>query len=614
MDINELKTGRKIDTNGFDGVVDPNLQRKPPQKKEVREIDPVKEFGLKSQAELDREDPEKRVPEDKIYDDFDKMIERKREEAANFEDLYEQSEGDVTYQDVVDMENGFDPIAMMKNPPRPGHINTTLEDKKNILRKQGFNEEEIEEYLAGNNRRQTDAQPQSVRPVKSQPKEELEYENDEVDEDTELEREIMETIPDESEYQQKPFRDEVENPVKDFEPVSVISKDKYDEPIDNSNVMPEIPDHQIDIECRSEDDDLKALDSDVDISAEDEITKKRLQLLKDGINSKIRPVANKFDISTFTISKSPVNVNSSIKQAEIASPVKHGDWVLFGSNRPITMRSFRGSELDLLVRDNGQNRNLYNIVREKYGLLYNHIEDPYKPADLDAWAKTVAITDIDHLYACVYRASFEGVNFLPYDCQNPKCNHSFVTDNVPFMDLVKFKDDDAKKKYERIFNQPLTSEHNKFESEIVPISDTFAFGLRMPSLYDVVFVNGLLDAEFKEKYEDVTGIAPYVDTMWYIDIANSSLHPLNVKQYRDNVVKTTKAKIITLAKIIKELTSDQYNLLRIYISKITDKEDGISYRLPAVTCEKCKNEIPETEYSASQLLFLRHHLASLVNG
>lgn len=73
MDINELRTG-KVDG----GFTDPNLKRNPPKKREVREIDPVKELGLKSQAELDRENPDMRVAEDKIYDDFDAMIERKK--------------------------------------------------------------------------------------------------------------------------------------------------------------------------------------------------------------------------------------------------------------------------------------------------------------------------------------------------------------------------------------------------------------------------------------------------------------------------------------------------------------------------------------------------------
>ena len=607
MDINELRTG-KVDG----GFTDPNLKRNPPKKREVREIDPVKELGLKSQAELDRENPDMRVAEDKIYDDFDAMIERKKKEAANFEDLYEQSEGDVTYEDIVDMDNGFDPIAMMKNPPRPGHINTSMEQKRDILRSQGFSEEEIDEYLEkGSSMKSMKREPSAKveTPAKVYP-EPISYENDEIDEDAELEKEIMEGIPEEDEYIEPPVDEDVRDSYETNQPISL---EEYDKPIDNSSVLPEIPDTQIDIGDRSEDDDLKALDDDVKDSTEDEITKKRLQLLKDGINSKIRPVANKFDISTFTISKSPVNINNSIKQAELASPVKRADWVLFGSNRPVTMRSFRGSELNILVQD-ASNRNPIQAARERYGLFYNHIEDPYKPADLDSWAKTIAVVDIDHLYACAYRSSFEGVNFLPYDCQNPKCNHSFVTDSVPFLDLVKFKDDKAKRKYEKLIKQPLTPDHSKFEAEIVPISDTFAFGLRMPSIYDIVFVDGLLDEQFKEKYKDVIGIAPYIDSMWYIDIANSSLRPLNVKVYRDNIVKTTKAKIITLAKIIKELTSDQYNLLKIYTSKIIDEEDAISYVLPSVTCEKCKNEIPETQYSASQLLFLRHHLASLVNG
>ena len=247
-------------------------------------------------------------------------------------------------------------------------------------------------------------------------------------------------------------------------------------------------------------------------------------------------------------------------------------------------------------------------------MLYSHIIDPYKPEDLDTWAKTVAITDVDHLYACAYRATFEGVNFLPYDCGNPRCNNSFVTDNIPFMEMAKFKNEKAKEKFNALIGKPATSDNNKFKLNIVPISDVFALGLSIPSLYNVAFINASLDDEFKEKYQDVLSISPYVEHIYWINTESNTLQKINIKTYHGNEVKSMKAKIITLSKIIKELNSDQYNTLRVTVNSMTEDGDDITYRMPAVTCEKCKQEIKETELTASQLLFLRHHLASLVNG
>lgn len=605
MNIDDLKQG-SIDENGAKNIKptvieNPNLKSKAPQKREQREIDPAKEFGLKSTRQLDQEDPDKRVYEDKIFDDIDRTIDRKRKEFSDFEELYDQADGDVSYDDIVDMENGFDPIAMLNDPPKPGHIRVPLEQKKKMLEEQGYSEDEINRIL---NIRKTEKPVKTEAPEKEDTDNmELEYTNEDIDETEELEREILEGIPEEEHAVEAPA-DKVEHLAP-----HVVSADEYDTPTDNSKALEEIPDTQIIVENRDEDKDLEDLDEDVVDDGEDEITKNRLALLKESANSKIRPITQKFDISTFSISKSPVNVNN-VKPFHAA---KRGDWVLMSTGIPITMTAFKGTELDILVSDRTQRNNL-QLIREQYSLFYNHLEDPYKPADLEAWTKCIAVTDIDNLYACAYRASFEGVNFLPYDCQNPKCNNSFVTDSIPFMDMVKFKNDEAKKKFNEIFESPHTEKSAQFKVEVVPVSDQYAFGIRMPSIYDVVFVMNMLDDDFKEKYQDVIAIAPYIDSMYYIDAEHSMLNPINVKSFRNNVVKSTKAKIITLAKIIKNLSSDEYNLIKIYTSKITDTDDEITFKMPSVTCEKCKSEIPEQDYTASQLLFLRHHLASLVNG
>ena len=634
MDINELRTGNAAENKqmtdqqptGGAAVVDPNLQKNPPKKQAghapQRKIDPVKEYGLKSQDELDRENPDLRVPEDKIYDDLDKMVERENQKFENFNDVYEQSEGQLTYDDYVDMNDGFDPVDMLKNPPKPGHITMSEEQRKSLqaAKERERLERESDAAMAEENIRSFPQQPATHN---APAQEEITYENDEVDEDAELEKEIMEAIPDEADmmeetpnehpapasYYQVPESEQIQQKVE------MPTKDDLDNPVNNSNVLEDIPDTQMNAEGRSEDDDLKALDDDTEESTEDEITKRRLELLREGVRSKVHPITKKFDISTMKISEKPVSVNNTLtKQRKSVGSVKTGDWVLPGSKRPVTMTKFKGSELELLVNDR-RNRNQLNAIREQYTALYDHIVGPYKPADVEAWAKCTAVTDIDHLYACAYIASFEGINFLPYDCPNDKCNHSFVTDSVPFMDMVKFKDDKTKNQMMNLLNQQPTKANARFESEIVPISDVFAFGIHMPSIYDVVFVNAMLDDDFRTKYRDVIPVAPYISGMYEIEAENGLIRPLYIKEYRDNIIKTTKAKIITLAKVIKELTSDQYSMLRIYTNEITgDENQPFTYRMPAVTCPKCKTEIPESEYSASQLLFLRHHLASLANG
>ena len=88
------------------------------------------------------------------------------------------------------------------------------------------------------------------------------------------------------------------------------------------------------------------------------------------------------------------------------------------------------------------------------------------------------------------------------------------------------------------------------------------------------------------------------------------LRPIAVKQFVGNELKTAKARIIQYAKIIRALSSDQYNIIVSHISALTNRP-SVSYGLPAVTCDHCKKEIPEDRTAAADLVFMRHRLAIL---
>ena len=210
--------------------------------------------------------------------------------------------------------------------------------------------------------------------------------------------------------------------------------DELSEPLNKSDVLDPIPKKKSFID-RSEDDDLKALDDEGSSVTEDEnaLNDHRLELLKEDINSKISHTSIK-SIAGFTISKKPISVNN----ASIAAKRDHGkvaDWVLPGSDRIISMREMTGTEIETLLSNN-TGRNKLNGIRDQYQLLYDHVIDPYKPKDVDSWVKLISVTDVDHLYAAVYRATFEGKNFIPYDCPDTnKCKNSFLSDNVPSMTM-----------------------------------------------------------------------------------------------------------------------------------------------------------------------------------
>ena len=611
-----------------ESVPNPNLVKKKPYKSnkptgEVKEVDPSKILGLKSKAQAYRESNESAPPEEKVFGTIDKAIDRKIEEVKRAQDVYDQTEGEMTKEDLNDII-GFDPDDLLSHPPKPGKEYTRVKpvnaNNSNVEKQPVQQKKEV--VIHGST--PEPAKEENIidlKDLKTNPEENISYQNDIPDPtEEEIMRDIEDGIPEEydeveetnevEQYDQE--EDDYETVEEEQQPVNVAEEDDFDEPVNKSDVLPPIPENKPFID-RSEDDDLKALDDEPATEDNDKaLNDHRIELLRNDIKKKMATTFSS-NIAGFSIAKKPI----SITNTSAASKKQHGrvaDWVLPGSERIISMRELTGPEIDTVL-SNANTRNKLNTIRDQYRLLYDHVVDPYKPNDVESWAKLISVTDVDHLYAAVYRASFDGINFIPYDCPDTKkCKNSFLSDNVPFMDMVKFKDSNAKAHFEKLINSVPTDKYSTYKTEVYPVSNVYALGFKNPSIYDVVFVSAYLDDAFIEKYQDIMAIAPYIDGMYYIDQDSRELRPIYVKEYPNDVVKSSKAKIITLSKIVKELTSDQFNMIAMYVNDIMGDTDEITFRIPETHCPKCGAKIEEATYTASQLLFLRHHLAALANG
>lgn len=277
------------------------------------------------------------------------------------------------------------------------------------------------------------------------------------------------------------------------------------------------------------------------------------------------------------------------------------------------MEGLQGVDIDTLSDRNA--RNTPQALRTQYNVFYSHILDENKPDTLDAWLKTVSVADIDHLYACVYLPTFAGANFIPYDCEAEGCKNAFISDDIPFMDMVKFKDDEAKKKFMSLVEGQATPSTGLVVGEMIPISEYYAVVLRDPSIYDAIIRPAYLDEEFRNKHRRTIGIAPWIYEIYELDVENKLINPITMMEYKNNIRKTEKARIITLEKMLNSLTSDEYYMLVSYINAINDTDaSSVTYVMPEICCPKCEEKIEETAVRMSQLLFLRHQLASLANG
>lgn len=368
----------------------------------------------------------------------------------------------------------------------------------------------------------------------------------------------------------------------------------------SSGVKPINIPNKIDDTMSEEDKDLKALDDDTDAEPVDDFDAK----IKAELAKKMRPVSKKFDLSNAVVTTTPITVTNAL--ADIV-PIdrKVFTWGLYRSKRPVTMKGFTATELNNLssyMENRSRSRDVFKI-------LWDHIVRG-KGKDFDTWLKTTSYYDVDHLWFTVYGACFADSNYLPYTCTS--CNEVTVTNDIPLSDMCKFVSDEVKTEFDQIINSPGADNVSKFAEYRVQVSDSIVIGLREPSIYDAVIVPTLFDADFNNKYRDMIGLNAYISNIYKIVIVNNrvELHPIAVKQFIGNETKSVKARIIQYAKIIRSLKSDQYNIIMGHINSLNES-DSIYYRLPSVTCDHCKKEIPEEREAAADLVFMRHRLVVL---
>jgi hypothetical protein len=271
------------------------------------------------------------------------------------------------------------------------------------------------------------------------------------------------------------------------------------------------------------------------------------------------------------------------------------------------MQETNRTEISTLGSNSGLNQ--YSIVYNRYKLILDHMVGDNKPKDVESFVKSISFFDNDDLYGGIYVANFSESNYIPYDC--PKCSHTFLSDNISIEDMYSFEKDEDKKMFDDIRKEAHYQLSNLYTSEVVPITDNYAFAFREPSIYSIIFETALLDEKFTNKYRDIISVISYIDEIYFIDQENMSLSPIGYKRFPTNKMKDTKSRIIEYAKIINSLSPDKYNIILAYLAAINNNHTGMKWKLPECTCPKCGTVIKERETTAENLVFTRHQLAAL---
>ena len=211
-----------------------------------------------------------------------------------------------------------------------------------------------------------------------------------------------------------------------------------------------------------------------------------------------------------------------------------------------------------------------------------------------------------------------GANYIPMACSKRSCQYAYLTDNIDINNMIKFSTDEAKARFEKIKNMEITPENTgTYDTVVSVINSSFAIGLRLPSIFTVLYEYNTLNTEFVNKYTAMVSIIQYIDYIYMINEDTQQLNPIGWKVYPGDHTKTFKSKIATYAKILKELDATDFSILLALINSMITKAretKDINYEIPASKCPKCGAEIPARPIDARGLVFMRQRLVELATS
>lgn len=336
---------------------------------------------------------------------------------------------------------------------------------------------------------------------------------------------------------------------------------------------------------------------------------KVLEEVKAQIKERVEPIRKSIDISKFTISKKSVSAQKVMKMA-VKAHQSVADWILYNAEKPISVSGLSGSEI-LKLNSNESGRNRLNTFKDIYHIIYNHVIDANKP-DFETWMKKTNFVDLEHIYFALYMATFAHSNFVNLEC--PKCGKIFIKD-IKIEDMIKYANDEVKAKAAKILRgDSTTSKKKEYDVDIIQVSNTYAFAVKTPSIWNVVIETASLSDKILEKYSDLVDIISYIDSIYIINESTSELIPIDYKIDPSDQAKSSARRVKAFYEVISSLSSEDYFHLRNAITEYDKNVDDIRYIIPETTCPDCNAIIPaNTDITSEALVFTRHQLAAIGN-
>lgn len=558
-------------------------------------------------------------PRDLALNQLEHAVRRKQEEFKSFVEYAVEDDKENRERIEAGLEEAnADEVQYM-----PNELHTPMgeEDRSESMVSEVYVEEEedSDEDLIGNG----DETGEDFEPVRNVVFSRPEYES-EVEEVSEPSYPYEEQVEEEPVTTTEP---EEEEEVKEEERIDINEGESHKKTVEyfdttSMSITSTIPDDA----SAKEFADIEAEDfEDVTVETEENLTDEQIiaaydtgtENLKKEIFEKIINAGKKLNTAQFVVSNKVVSLKDALRKSETDTTAKRiASWPMVYAGRPFVSTALRGPEIAMLADfDDSDSENGIGITREQVKVMFEHDANPYRPLTVEAWAKTIPFHDIDSIFAAMYIASLKGSNYMPYVCQKPACQHAYLSDDISIDQMVKFNSDEAKERFEKIKKVDLTPENTgSYESVVSVINDRFAIGIKLPSIYTILYEQATLNAEFLRKHQSVASIMQYVDYIYMIDPDSSEFKPIGWKTYPGDITKTYKSKIATYAKIFSELDGTDFGVMISLINSMVIKANdmrGITYEVPSTKCPKCGSEIVAQPITPRSMVFTRQRLVAL---
>lgn len=413
--------------------------------------------------------------------------------------------------------------------------------------------------------------------------------------------------------------------IRDHTEVKINNNENFEENLRNA------PNVELDNEIKDEEDEsetTKETDSSLDNEAEERKRQEEEKIKYNETSRKIADFINAdsvIDLSSFSISKNPISINKAVNyvKEKTKNEYMYQSVPLFNTGRTIEFTPLTGSEIVSMSPDNYNSQ--LDVLKKSFTIMYDHDVTKGKPNTFTKWLRSIDAGDLNQLYFGLYKATFADANYISYQC--PKC-HSFFMTNKSMDDMCtpdKNMNASQKDRLEKIIKHGSVDDDFNGKSELYAISKKYAVVIKPKSLYNLIEPLYVDDEKFNQAYLGVIQMAAYIGNIYYINLQNNELTPIDIKSDMDSIAKTFRNKCTVLNRLIHSITADEYAMLNGKILNMgireTEGSSIFTYQIPECACEgeftegdakgtKCTHTIEKEEMTPLSMLFTRHQLVT----